>query len=61
MKSEEVMVKALKILERELSSEEFLIYLQTITERIGDSMKELRDKTGNLSLDEVLKLVKEKA
>ncbi|MBO8180953.1 MAG: hypothetical protein H0Z19_10865 [Archaeoglobus sp.] len=61
MKSEEVMVKALKILERELSSEEFLIYLQTITERTGDSVKELRDKTGNLSLDEVLKLVKEKA
>jgi len=60
MKSEEVMVKALKILERELSSEEFLIYLQTITERTGDSVKELRDKTGNLSLDEVLKLVKEK-
>ena len=60
MKSEEVMVKALKILERELSSEEFLIYLQTITERTGDSVKELRDKTDNLSLDEVLKLVKEK-
>ncbi len=60
MKSEEVMVKALKILERELSSEEFLIYLQTITERTGDSVKELRDKTGKLSLDEVLKLVKEK-
>lgn len=60
MKSEEVMVKALKILEKELSSEEFLIYLQKITERAGNSVEELRDKTGNLSLDEVLKLVKEK-
>jgi|Deesub1362B_J571_1020462.scaffolds.fasta_scaffold04944_4 hypothetical protein len=54
------MVKALKILERELSSEKFFIYLQTITERMGNSVKELRGKTDDLSLNEVLKLVNEK-
>ncbi len=45
MGSEEVMVKALKILEKELTNEESLIYLQAITKRAGDSVKELREKT----------------
>jgi len=31
------MVKALKILKRELTNEEFAIYLQQITKRSGDS------------------------
>ncbi len=48
MRSEEVMVKALKILEKELTNEEFLIYLQAITKRAG-SVKELREKTKGLS------------
>ncbi|MDI3498312.1 hypothetical protein [Archaeoglobus sp.] len=61
MGSQEVMIKALKILERELSREEFLVYLQTITEKAGDSVKELREKADNLSLEDVLKIVKEKA
>lgn len=58
MKSEKVMIKALKILEKELSAEEFLIYLQTVTKRAGDSVVELREKTKNLSLDEVIEMSK---
>lgn len=58
MKSEKVMVKALKILEKELSAEEFLIYLQTVTKRVGNSVEELREKTKNLSLDEVIDMSK---
>ena len=44
MRSEEVMLKAIKILEKELTIEEFLIYLQAITKKTGDSVKELREK-----------------
>jgi len=58
MRSEEVMVKALKILEKELTNEEFLIYLQAITKRAGDSVKELRESTKNLSLSDVTKMAK---
>ena len=58
MRSEEVMVKALKILEKELTNEEFLIYLQAITKRAGDSVKELREKTKGLSLDKVVEIAK---
>jgi len=58
MESEKVMVKALKILEKELTNEEFLIYLQTITRRAGNSVKELREKTKYLDLDKVVKMAK---
>jgi hypothetical protein len=58
IKSEEVMAKALKILKKELTNEEFAIYLQQITKRSGDSVKELRERTENLSLDDVIKMVK---
>jgi len=59
MRSEEVMIKALKILEKELTNEEFLIYLQTITKRAGDSVKELREKTKNLSLDKIIEMTRQ--
>jgi len=58
MKSEEVMLKALKILEKELTNEEFLVYLQAITRRAGDSVKELREKTKGLSLNKVVEIAK---
>jgi len=58
MKSEEVMAKALRILKRELTNEEFAIYLQQITKRSGDSVEELREKTKNLSLEELAKMIK---
>ncbi len=51
------MVKALKILEKELTNEEFLIYLQAITKRAG-SVKELREKTKGLGLNKVVEMAK---
>ena len=57
MRSEEVMVKAWKILEKELTNE-FLIYLQAITKRAGDSVKELREETKGLSLNKVVEMAK---
>jgi hypothetical protein len=58
IKSEEVMSKALKILKKELTNEEFAIYLQQITKRTGDSVKELREKTKNISLEDFVKMIK---
>jgi len=58
IKSNEVMVKALEILKRELTNEEFAIFLQQIVKRSGDSVKELREKTENLSLDDFVKMIK---
>lgn len=54
-----VMDKVFTILKRELSAEEFLIYLQAITPRIGDSTKELREFTKKLSLEDVLRRAKQ--
>lgn len=54
-----VMEKVFKILNRELSAEEYLIYLQAITPRIGDATKELRDITEKMSLEEVLRRAKQ--
>jgi len=59
MNVEEVLTKAFKILRKELSAEEYLIYLQAITPRMGDSVKELREKTKDLSLDVVVKKSKD--
>jgi N-methylhydantoinase A/oxoprolinase/acetone carboxylase beta subunit len=58
MKSEDVLIKALRILKRELTDEEFAIYLQQITKRSGDSVKELREKTKNLTMDELVKMIR---
>jgi hypothetical protein len=41
-----------------LSNREFLLFLQAVTPRRGDSVKELRDKTKDLTLDEFLRMVK---
>jgi len=55
---EEVFDKTMKILKRELSSKEFLTFLQAITPKSGDSVKELEEKTKNLTMDDFLKLIK---
>ena len=49
-----VLNKVFGILRRELSAEEYATYLQMVTPRIGDATKELRTKTKDLSLDEVI-------
>ena len=53
-----VMEKVFNILKRELSAEEYLLYLQTITPRIGDATTELRDITKKTSLDDVIRRAK---
>lgn len=52
-KSAEVMEKTFTILKQELNTEEYLIYLQVITPRLGDATRELQEKTAGLSLQEV--------
>ena len=54
-----VLNKVFGILRKELSAEEYVTYLQMVTPRIGDATKELREKTKDLSLNEVIKGAKE--
>ena len=50
-----VLNKVFEILRKELSAEEYVTYLQMVTPRIGDATKELREKTKDLSLEEIIK------
>jgi hypothetical protein len=59
MEVKEVMDKAFGVLSRELSVEEYLVYLRTVTPRIGDATRELRDKTGKMKMEEVIQMAKE--
>ena len=59
MEARSVMNKAFDILKKELSVEEYLIYLQAIMPRVGDATKELRDKNEIMSLREVVERAKE--
>jgi len=56
--AEAVMKKALNILKNELSREEYLTYLETITPKVGDATKDLKEKTKTLNLDAILKEAK---
>ncbi len=58
MNVEEVVTKVFKILRKELNAEEYLVYLQAITPRIGDAVKELREKTKDLSLENIVEKAK---
>ncbi|WXG46972.1 MAG: hypothetical protein WED05_09995 [Candidatus Atabeyarchaeum deiterrae] len=55
MSAEAVMRKALDILRSELSRDEYLLYLEAITPKIGDATKELRNKGKALDLRTVLR------
>ena len=50
------MIKTLKRLEKEHTNEEFLIHLQAIARRAGDSVKELREATKGLGLNKVVEM-----
>ena len=50
-----VLNKVFGILRKELSAEEYVTYLQMVTPRIGDATKELREKTKDLNLEEIIK------
>ena len=45
-------------MKEKLSDRDFLLFLQAVTLRRGDSVKELRDKTKDLTLDEFLEMVR---
>ena len=49
-----VMEKVFHILKRELSAEEYLIYLKAITPMIGNATAQLRDITNKMSLEDVV-------
>ncbi len=57
--SPKVMEKVFNILKKKLSSEEYLVYLQAITPRIGDATAQLRDITKKMSLEDVLRRAKQ--
>jgi hypothetical protein len=59
MNVEDVLTKVFKILRKELSAEEYLMYLQAITPRMGDAVKELREKTKKSSLEDVVENAKD--
>jgi len=46
------------IMKKKLSDRDFLLFIQAVTPRRGDSVKELRDKTKDLTLDEFLEMVR---
>jgi len=53
-----VMEKVFNILKKELSKEEYLIYLQAITPRMGDATRELRELTKKMNLEDILQKAK---
>ncbi len=53
-----VMEKVFNILKRELSAEEYLIYLKAITPMIGNATAQLRDITKKMSLEDVVRRAK---
>ena len=52
--TKEVMKKVFNILKRELSEEEYLLYLKAITPMIGNATAQLRDITNKMSLEDVV-------
>lgn len=53
-----IMEKVFSILKRELSAEEYLIYLKAITPMIGNATAQLRDITKEMSLEDVVHMAK---
>ncbi len=53
-----VMEKVFNILKRELSAEEYLIYLKAITPMIGNATAQLRNITKKMSLEDVVRRAK---
>jgi hypothetical protein len=49
-----VIKKAMEILREHLTKEEYLTYLEVFAEQTGDSVIELREKTKDLTIDEIM-------
>lgn len=54
----EAVEKALHILKKELTVEEYVEFLRAITPKFKNSTKELREKTKDLSIDEIFSELK---
>lgn len=53
-KRAKVIKKAMEILREHLTREEYLTCLEVFTEQTGDSVIELREKTKDLTIDEIM-------
>jgi hypothetical protein len=53
-KKVKVIEKAMEILKSHLTREEYLICLEIFAKQSGDSVTELREKTKDLAIDEIL-------
>jgi hypothetical protein len=53
-KRAKVIKKAMEILREHLTKEEYLTCLEVFTEQTGDSVMELREKTKELTIDEIM-------
>jgi len=53
-KKAKVIKKAKEILRNHLTREEYLTYLEIFAEQAGDSAVELREKTKDLTIDEIM-------
>jgi hypothetical protein len=49
-----VIKKAMEILREHLTKEEYLTCLEVFTEQTGNSVMELREKTKELTIDEIM-------
>lgn len=53
-KKAKVIEKVMEILRSHLTREEYLICLEIFAEQSGDSVSELREKTTDLTIDEIM-------
>jgi len=56
----EVVRKVLNIAERELNIEEYARFLATLTPKVGDSVKELREYRDKATYDEILERLRKR-
>ena len=56
----EVIRKVLNIAERELNIEEYARFLATLTPKVGDSVKELREYRDKATYDEILERLRKR-
>ena len=56
----EVLGKVLKIVREELPYDEYVLFLELIIPKAGDSAKEIRELRDKLTDDDILRILKEK-
>ena len=56
----EVLEKILRIVKGELPYDEYVQFLEIITPKVGDSVKEIRELRNKLTDEDILRLLREK-